>query len=288
MSKISRQMWFGNQNFMTWISCPLVDRPSTRQGFSASGTYANGGSWVKRSLSGAKHFEMEWPLMSRDEARKITDFHDGVYGPGPFYWIDPMVADKNVLPQNWATPSLAAYDGVPLTVNLTRPTAVPTPDNTRGFPPETARYALNQTLVQVTTANRRLAIPVPPGHTLRIRAFGVADGTVRARISRRNEGNSTVLVMNAVTAEPAISSIVDGGATGNFGYLSVDGTGTLDITAFQAIIYPTNKPVLTWTNFVSGQGHSGCEFEDFEQDDYSARMDKVRISAELKEVGQWL
>lgn len=280
-------MWFGNANHMEWVACPQVDRPSSRSGWSASGGYLSGGSYVKRSLSGSKAYEMDFGLLSRDDARKITDFYDGVWGPGPFFWVDPMTRDKNVLTQNWASPHLQARDGVPLTVNRVRPLLVDTPANTRGLPKQSARYVINQSTASVAAAGRRLVVPVPPGHTLRVWAFGSADGTARLRLSRQNEGTSQQLVMNAPGGTTSTSSTIDGGASGNFAYFTADGVGNLEVTAVQAVIYQTGKPAPVFTEFVSGQGHSGCEFEEFDQSDYSAAMDKVGVSATLVEVGQW-
>lgn len=278
-------MWFTNGVHGEWIACPQVDRPSTSLKWSASGGYLNGGAFVKRSLSGARNYEMDFGLRSRDDARKITDFYDGVWGPGPFYWVDPMTTDKNVFPQNWATPSLGAYDGTPLLGNGTRPVLAPTAANTRELPPESAVYT---GVNQVDAAAHKVWIPIPDGYSLRVWGWGSVTGTVVVRATRTDGVNNTIPLNAPGLVGAPIGLTVVGSPTVKGIHVLVRGIGNLTLTSLQAVYFQTGKAAPAYPGFISGQGHSGCEFTDFEQSDYSAAMDKVGITATLTEVGQWL
>lgn len=107
------QMYFGNRNRMTWVKCPDSGMGLTRARWSAEGVYLNGGGYVRESTASHIVYEMGWNFLNRAQLYAITDYRDGVYGPGNIYFLDPFQMDRNVLPQNWAQPAIE--DGQPLT-----------------------------------------------------------------------------------------------------------------------------------------------------------------------------
>lgn len=272
---------------MTWISCPKVERPSGMAGWQSSGVFLGGGAYARRSLNGHRVYEFEWPMLKGEDSRKIVDFYEGVYGPGPFFWADPMAMD-NLLPQSWATPSLGAYDAVPLSHDGSRPSLVQTSSNTFGFPIQSASFS-----GVVTPSNmddrQKVWVPIPPGYTAHVYAWGA--GAARVAAQTTVAGTATGSVQNApwneVTngAPVPLSIVQSGSADGIFVFLN--GPGSCIVTTIQVMLRPTSQTP-SWKGFVSGQGHSGCEITDFGKEDYSAAMDKVQLTAVMTEVGQWL
>src|SRR6056297_1236527 len=106
--------YIGTRKQMVELRSPSVNVPSSKQGYFNKVDFLNGGTAIRRSVAAHKNYTMTWNSMTRDEARVILDIADGVQGPGPVYIHDPMAADRNVLPQWWATPSQGGYDGLPL------------------------------------------------------------------------------------------------------------------------------------------------------------------------------
>jgi hypothetical protein len=120
------QMWFSTRDYGAWIQCPSIEMPSKKEGWNSNGLFLNGGAYSRSSTAAHKHYNMSWGNINRDEARKILDFADRLYGDGPFYWVDPFVAEYNMLPQWFASPSQGITDGIPLNGG-TRGTAIATP-----------------------------------------------------------------------------------------------------------------------------------------------------------------
>lgn len=166
-----RSMYFGTRDRMAWVACPAVERDSGAVGWSESGTYLNGGAFVARSKGSHRVHEMAWNMISRKEAGKIESFASGVYGDGPYYWIDPMAADHNVLPTNWAYPAQELDTGVPLTAS-TLGTFVATPAGNDSLPVKSIQYVL-----PTGSVGKKLWVPIPPGHTLHFGAYGSTSGS---------------------------------------------------------------------------------------------------------------
>lgn len=274
------QMWFGNRNKMQWVPCPTVGAPVRREVAAQSMGFLNGGAWRRMSMSGAKVYELDWSLNSRDSLRPITDYAEGVFGPGPLYWSDPFTMDKNVAAQSFATPSVGGYDGVILTGTDVRPELIPTSANSLGYPHESALYdttGMTDPIVQW--------VPVPPGYTAWVGVHGSpgAGGGVVLNFGAGDE-EANLLGVDDLTR------VVDSGDYPDGGWLSVrlGGVGTITLTGIMIQVLPTGIPPETG-GFISGQGHSGCSFdgEHPEIEAYSAAMDLIGMSARLVETEQW-
>jgi len=92
-------MWFGTRDYMQWVKCPAINYSASKSGWATTAKQLDGGTYVRRSVTSSKVYNLAWNLSSRDDLRPIMDYADGIYGLGPVYFIDPFTMDKNVLPQ---------------------------------------------------------------------------------------------------------------------------------------------------------------------------------------------
>lgn len=282
---MSSCFYMGTRHKMLEVPAPAASLPSSKVGYNNVVTFLNGGVSSRRSIASHKTYTMSWNVISRDEARLITDIADGVYGTGPIYIHDPITHDRNVLPQWWATPSIGVYDGLPLNAG-DRGTVRTTPANTLGFPVESIQY-------DVTLAtSRTIWVPIPDGYTAWVGAYG-EDGTggnVRVTPtsgpSDSSDGPSDTLTLLDVTdntrfTESYASTSWDGIK------LSLGGVGTVVLTALMVQVLPTGTTPETG-GFISGQGNSGLSFNGQPQlTPYSAALDKVGVVAEFIETAGW-
>ncbi|MFF2493257.1 hypothetical protein [Agromyces sp. NPDC058064] len=187
--------------------------------------------------------------------QQITAYADGVYGPGPFYWIDPLAADMNVLPQSWATPSLAGYDAVPFAGD-DRPVLAPQTDQSQRYPSEKAAYTL-----AADTPMRSLYIPIPPGHVAWVGVHGDADATGRVKVTPFEAavaGTAEHPTILSVATSVRVNTMVEG--TGL--ELALDNTDPGTCTLAGLIVQVLREGVSPATGgFIPGQGHAGCKFD---------------------------
>ena len=280
---MSSCFYMGTQNAMLEVRPPSVNMPSSKQGYFNKIDYLNGGSSVRRSTAAHKNYTMTWNLIDRDEARKILDLADGIYGHGPIYIHDPIAADRNVLPQWWATPSQGLYDGLTLN-DGPRGESVATPANTLGFPVESVRYAVDP------GRTRRVWIPIPPGHTAHVGAYGYdgSGGTIVATptIDALASGTPVTLTLMDVTDDSRFNQTFDSSLY-NGVELSLGGDGTITLSGIMVQVLESGVTPQTG-GFISGQGNSGLQFTaQPTYTPYSAAFDKVGVVAEMAEYYGW-
>ena len=275
--------YMGTRNRMLEVRAPSVNMPSSKQGYFNKVDFLNGGTSVRRSTAAHKNYTMTWNSMDRDEARKILDLADGVYGTGPFYVHDPMSADRNVLPQWWATPSQGLTDGLALN-DGTRGTPVATPANSLNFPSNSIVYTV------LSGQTRRVWVPIPDGYTAWVGAYGDdgTGGTVVATptIDAGSDGTPVTLtlldVTNDVRFNQSFASSSFDGVT-----LSLGGAGTITLSGIMVQVLETGVTPETG-GFISGQGNSGLQFvAQPTYTPYSAALDRVGVVAELTEYYGW-
>lgn len=277
-------IWFGNRKYMQWVPAPAINADFSRIGWGNKTQFLNGGASVRRSFSGHKEYNMSWNLTARDYLRPITDYAEGIYGDGPIYFVDPMAMDKNLLPQGWATPALAGLDAMPL-IRGVKPTVVENNTITLGYPASSATYTAVGTPEKVW-------LPIPPGYSLWLGFHGanINNGRVQATPTQGGLTYAPVdlnpLGMVSTRVDTEFSSATYDGVelaikiTGN----SADG---VRIDGMIAQVLPTGAVPATG-GFVSGQGHSGTQFESQPVTTaYSAVLDKVGMSAKLVETNTW-
>jgi hypothetical protein len=277
-------MWFGTRDYAQWIPVPSVGADMSKMGFGSRADFLNGGAAVSRSKTSHKEYNLSWGLQSRDKLRPIMDFADGIYGEGPFYFIDPFAADKNILPQYWASPMLGCYDA-PLLGGSTIPAIFTTVANTNKYPVKSAFYTLTG------TTNRQLYIPIPTGYAFNIGAHGSATGscavTVTPVVSGTTYGTASNLTLLATTSTTRTNLVISGASyTGVL--VGLTGSGTITLAGIIGQIVPVGTAIPAG-GFISGQGNSGCEFDAQPQlQNYSVALDKVALTVKMIEVGSWL
>lgn len=280
---MSSCFYMGTRNQMLEVRAPSVNMPSSKQGYFNKVDFLNGGTSIRRSTAAHKNYTMTWNSMDRDEARKILDLADGVYGTGPIYVHDPMAADRNVLPQWWATPSQGLRDGLALN-DGTRGEPVATPANSLNFPSDSIVYTV------LSGQTRRVWVPIPDGYTAWVGAYGSngTGGTVVATptIDAGSDGTPVTLTLLSVSSDARFnqsfaSSSYDGVM------LSLGGAGTVTLSGIMVQVLETGVTPETG-GFISGQGNSGLQFvAQPTYTPYSAALDRVGVVAELTEYYGW-
>lgn len=251
------QMWFGTRDYAMWIPCPDTEADLSQVGWSGSQQYISGGVGVRNSWAAHKTFQFSWNMNTRDRLRAISDFANGVYGTGPFYFIDPMAADKNVLPAHWAFPGQAALDA-PILRGDSRPNPVTTASNTMGYPTTSVTYDLT------TGASQTLYIPIPPDSVAWVGAHGSSDGDgglrVRPHISGITYAADEYPTLLGLDTTTRVNTSYPGSAYRGI-ELAIEGdtATTTTLTGLIVQILPVGVTPEVG-GFISGQGHSGCTF----------------------------
>lgn len=277
-------MWFGTRAHMVEVEDPQINPSYDTVAWGETTQYLNGGLGVSSSVAAHQEFYLNWGMMSRADVRKVTDFADGVYGTGLIYWLDPVAADQNVLPQQWATPSIGAYDGVPLAGDI-RPTVSTNSDLTQGYPSELTTYTLT-----TFDALRSVYVPIPPGYSAWVGVHGAADAAGFVKVTPFT-GAVAGAKVNPVILTTVSTTRVNTEITGTGLELSLDNTtgGTFTLAGMIVQVLPTGDVPATG-GFISGQGHSGCRFMGRPTRvpyTVDGSLDLVAMTAKLGEVGEW-
>lgn len=192
---MGKNVWIGTRGAEQWIKAPAPRAAFQPVGWSSTTQGRNGRTTGKRSRVTHMEYELNWPTVPTDVARKIVDMYYGLAGDGLIHWLDPMM--KNALPAHWSFPGLSCTDGPVLSGNI-RPVAVPTAANEKGLPSVSARFA------GASPASPHCYIPIPPGHAAHIgvHSAGAAAATSVVTAQRYN-GEQTV---GAAVPLPAIAA----------------------------------------------------------------------------------
>jgi len=301
-------MWMGPRGHETWVPAPAAGGGLfTPVGYSTKTQYLNGGAGGHNSLSTHMEYNFVWNLKSRSTMRPVTDMFQGVRGPGLIYFVDPMAADQNVLPQSWAFPAQACYDAVPL-AGTVRPQNVATLSNTLNYPAESARYE-----VVDGTPVTKVYVPIPPGFIAWVGVHGQSNGaqmTVTTIGAGNVTGDTRALAMLSVTDDLRFSDsftgqgielswVKDSSTTepvypsqttypSGTSYPSDGISDYMTISGLMVQILPVGVTPERG-DFISGQGHSGCKFDGAPAvTPYSAALDMVGVTAKLFEAGSYL
>lgn len=277
-------MYFGNRERMTWVKAPAINADLSPNRWTNSGTYLNGGGYVRSSGTSHKVYQFAWNLAKSEDIRGVLDYYSGIYGDGLIYFLDPFAIRTNLLPVYWSAPRLGK-DDAPTLVRDQRPTLVATAFNTNDYPTMSAVYTLS-----AASTPAELYIPVPPGYVFHLGVHGTATGTARVEVIPTNINGTVRTAVDAplmsVTTQQRTNTAVDNvsGVT-----IRVTGTGILNLAGMMAQVLEAGQEVLPG-GFISGQGHSGVRFDGVPVlTGYSApeALDLQGASATLKEVGSW-
>jgi hypothetical protein len=291
MPLMNRTMYFGTKELMSYVRAPQIDYDASKVGWDGGvAAFLNGGAYVRRSTTSHKQYNFTWSNISRAEILLINDYADGVYGNGPFYFLDPFAMDTNLLPQYWATPRLVNSDG-PVLSGAPRNTVLPTSatmSNTLGYPTTGAIYTYNSTTWPNIALRPSIYIPVPTGYTFWFGAHGVVSAANTTPVSVQADGGSPVYPAILGVADPTrFNYSAQGNITTGVTVRLGDQAGTATLAGMMAQVLPDGVTPATG-GFISGQGNSGVRFATNPSlQQYSAAMDKVSLTAQLVEDQAW-
>lgn len=293
------KMWFGTRTRMQWVDCPRIDMDLSSVGWSTESQYLNGGAGARGSLSSHKVYDMSWSAMNRADVRSITDYADGIYssqdGVNLIYFVDPTTVGhySNVLPQLWASPFQQGVEGLTLLQNQS-PSVVTTPSNTLGYPARSIQYTANSPATS-------LWVPIPPGYTAWVGVHGSATGgagLTAATTLGQSSATPVLLPTLSVASSTRFSNSYTSSSSVDGILLSIAnlGPGSTDTFTWSGTIVQLLKTGVTPQSgaFVSGQGHSGCQFS--EKPSVSIQFlgreasdnAQLSVAANLIETGSWL
>lgn len=291
---MNRKVYFGNAQSQCWIPAPLTGLTMESTGFMVENQLLSGRMHVKRSGASHRAFSASWSGSLNAEAKEdslhtIKDFADGIYGPGPFYWLDPYAVGSNLMPPQWASPMLSLGDW-PSISSVATQTLVATADNTKSYPYESLRLAFTGA-ASSTTVHR---IMIPSGYRLHFGAHGVlVSGSATVSIRQYPRGGGEPVIINApiIANSSAIrtNTQVNGSA-----YSMVDifirntasSASDLQISGMIAQVLPEGSSV-PQGGFITGRGISAMQFTQLPNVEYySAAINngQVGMSANFKEV----
>lgn len=291
---MNRKVYFGNAQSQCWIPAPLTGLTMESTGFVVENQLLSGRMHVKRSGANHRSFSASWNGSLNAEAKEdslhtIKDFADGIYGPGPFYWLDPYAVDTNLLPPHWASPMLSIGDW-PSISSAGEQSLVATANNTRSYPYESLE--LNFDGAETSTISHTIIIP--SGYRLHFGVHGVlasGSATVSIRQYPRAGGNPVTIDVPILGNDSAIRTNTQvNGTTYSRAEILIRNTSSsaseLRISGMIAQVLPEGKAV-PQGDFKTGRGISAMEFTQLPNVEYySAAINdgQVGMSASFKEV----
>ena len=319
------RLWFGTSaGGMDWFPTPLSGAEMSPEGWSNGGTLLNGGGYQQNSFGSHKTYTFEWPASSsREAAARMKAYADGTYGRGLIYFTDPLIYDKNVLPAQWADPSMVLdYEGASHVYGVD-PAGVATSGwKPNRLPVRSARYDLASVASGFRGVEDSVFIPIPRGYSLILGAVYTATGTGGVFVSWQN-GNGAIQSaqrLTTVSVSESESFAPDVAVNGEGVWLWVGktaaGAATVTLTAMMARLVKTEDlnnfsgvygdgfygefvygmgtlPYRVTRLFKGpwepGMGHSGCRF--IGKPTYIANTGvnggQVSFAASFREVGMW-
>lgn len=280
-------MYFGNRERMTWVRAPDANYDGSRAGWDGGATtFLSGGTLVQRSTSAHRVFNYSWNSMSRNEIRAISDYADGVWGPGAIFLLDPFAMDRNILPQHWATPRTALVDA-PVLSGAPRREVVEYPTqfvNLLGYPARGILYRYTTNWPAVNT-RPKIYLPIPPGYTLWFGAHGEPSDLSVLRVTAG--ASVTVPPILSNTDDTRFSNFWNGSEFAGVEITLGANSGSSVISGMMAQVLPTGtapKP----GGFISGQGHSGLRFATQPSlTQNSVALDRQSLAVQLVEDEAW-
>ena len=275
---MAQTAYFGNVNRAAWVKAPRSGMDASPVGYASKIDFLNGGSSVRRSNRTHREFSMSWSGQmngadSTENIQTIKDFYDGLYGNGPFYWLDPYSMASNVLPPHWAAPMLDETDWPSLSATIT-PTFTANSYN-NSYPIKRAVYALPGS----HSDTRKLTILIPSSHTLHFGWHSTTAGVTASSAA----GIRIVPYNTSGVAQTAVNpnSLLAGGTTrtnqtfAGSSYSRVDiylangsaSSSSANLVAMIAQILPTGTSVASG-GFISGRGTTQLEFAGSPQMSY--------------------
>lgn len=257
-------IYFGTGDKQSWIKAPSSGMRANMQGWAAENQLLNGRAFIKRSAASHRRFEASWvgSYNSTEEAslQNIVNYATGLYGNGPYYFVDPFAANQNVMPAHWAAPMLTATDWPELATGLVPSFAVSTANNS--YPMKYVSYLTTDGYA----STKKLTLIIPTGYKLAFGWHGPAGGSttgVRIVPYLRSSGLAdTAVNPTMITAGGTVRTNTNiSGTTYSKVEIFIATTlaSELSITAMIGQIIPLASSVASG-GFISGKGTTGLEF----------------------------
>jgi hypothetical protein len=298
------KMYFGNTEHAQWVPCPATGAQRTRNRYSETMEFTNGGAWVDRSFGSHSAYSFNFPVDDSSEYTGIEAFDrfaDGEYGARYLHFVDPMRSDENIMNETWAAPGLASIghkriSDFPLSFVGTDVAKV----TANGLPAQSAVYTIplnypawtSNPDSSVRAKNSRFTILIPPGYVLHMGAVGSATGSgiLGADVLHRTGGTQEA-AMITLSGTPTFTQTFDG-TLNKAVTLFVSHFDTVASTVTLTGIYAQVLPVgvtPTLNRHIPGKGHSGLSFSGGGRVETYLMADRhlVGASLELTEVEPW-
>lgn len=261
-------VWFGNAEKQVFIPGPKVGSEAPHVGRSNIIILDGGGAIVDDSQASHREFTFSW---AGDPAvmKIITEFVQGVHGPGPYWWADPFAADTNIFAPQWATPRLCGVGDWPEIFDVAHTSTPLTGANTLGFPMRSAVYDVSSIVANAAPAVR-FTILIPQGMQLAFGVHGSRTGSAVVALRPLDAAGAagTVqtfapLAVNSTSAWSATNLFPYSGGTRRVEvYLTRTTTtaSTITLAGLRAVLLPEGGSVAAGAAFASGEGSSGLRF----------------------------
>lgn len=262
---MSGAVYFGTKDKQSWIKSPSSGMRANSVGWASKTQLLNGRSFIRRSGAAHREFSPSWfgELNSATEQslQEIKNYADGLYGDGPYYFVDPYASSQNVLPPHWAAPMLTEKDWPALAPGLLATfTKDAQPNN---FPLKQAEYIAYEGY----ESTNKLVLIIPPTLKLHFGWHGPDAGAPGVRITPYLRatglpGNSIDPLCIEVGGTTPTNTVVDGSV---YSYVEVfiasDAEQSILITGMIAQLLPANASASTG-GFIAGKGITSLEFDN--------------------------
>ena len=292
---MERKVYFGNANKQLWITAPQSGLVASTNTYIAQNVLLSGRGLIKRSKASHRGFSATWLGSMNSEAiedslHTIKDFADGIYGSGPFYWLDPYAKETNLLPPHWASPMLSVDSDWPSITSIGTPYLMDTSDGTKNYP-----YKSLVTYSEgIAESSQSVRIIIPEGYKLHFGWHGDREGdstTVVLRAYERSTGDTTDIITEPLSISSGVrtNKTVSGNTYSMVDIFIANVTGdpcAIAIAGMIAQVLPDSGYV-EQGNFISGRGTTALEFSEMpEFEYYSANINngQVGLSAAFTEV----
>lgn len=265
-------VYFGTKDKQSWIKAPATGMKASKTGWAAESTLLNGRSFVRSSYGSSRRFDASWDgsynSSTETSLQHIVNYSDGLYGDGPFYFIDPFAANQNVMPPHWAAPMLASTDWPPLDYAITPTFTKATVAN--NFPMKYATYITTDDF----ESEEKLTLIIPTGYKLHFGWHGPTAGSdtgIRIMPYKRSDGTANTAI-NPVKISAGGTTRTNTQVSGTTYsrveiYIATELASTLNITAMIAQILPDSSLVASG-GFIAGKGIAALEFAQKPQIEY--------------------
>lgn len=289
-----RTLLFGPPGHMKPIKMPQGGGSHSPVGYTETVQYLSGRAGIRRSLGSHRAYDWTWRGKRADIAH-LLDCADGMYGPGPFYFYDPVWERENILPQHWATPSLGAYDA-PVIYGSRRPESVPMAANDGTWPAEGASFRRDP-----NAPMRTIFLPFTAPDQVILIWCAAGSAVLEYGLSMNGEDPASWPAATLVDPTLPVNRTVPTAALASSGAAGIKLRVNVASPATSATIYGIravavshadyvsimlgNLPANMSSGFVGGRGHSGVEFEQHPSvTPYSVPYDSIGATARLVEV----